>query len=180
MRAEAALLAALFSTAQALHQFAPRSLNESAASDATPKRYIVELKSRAHGSRVASKASSGLPGLRVVKQFDSDIFPGIAVECDRGCTAESIQSSLDGSDDEPVVASVYKSQMLQLLPTAEGESFSDDAAAVNYSVHGLTGVQNLHEDGILGEGAVVAIVDSGVQYTHPAVSCRLAAVPDMT
>ncbi|KAF4814461.1 Minor extracellular protease vpr [Colletotrichum siamense] len=169
MRAEAALLAALFSTAQALHRFAPRSLNESAASDATPKRYIVELKSRAHGSRVASKASSGLPGLRVVKRFDSDIFPGIAVECDHGCTAESIQSSLDGSDDEPVVASVYKSQMLQLLPTVEGESFSDDAAAVNYSVHGLTGVQNLHEDGILGEGAVVAIVDSGVQYTHPAL-----------
>ncbi|KAI8296117.1 Minor extracellular protease vpr [Colletotrichum sp. SAR 10_98] len=169
MRAEAALIAALLSTANALHQFAPRSLNESAASDATPKRYIVELKSRAHGSRVASKASSGLPGLRVVKQFDSDIFPGIAVECDHGCTAESIQSSLDGSDGEPVVASVYKSQMLQLLPTVEGESFSDDAAAVNYSVHGLTGVQNLHEDGILGEGAVVAIVDSGVQYTHPAL-----------
>ncbi|KAF4896992.1 Minor extracellular protease vpr [Colletotrichum viniferum] len=169
MRAEAALLAALFSTAQALNQFAPRSLNDSAASDATPKRYIVELKSRAHGSRVASKASTGLPGLRVVKQFDSDIFPGIAVECDHGCTAESIQSSLDGSDDEPVVASVYKSQMLQLLPTVEGESFSDDAAAVNYSVHGLTGVQNLHEDGILGEGAVVAIVDSGVQCTHPAL-----------
>ncbi|KAI8280876.1 hypothetical protein K4K60_004540 [Colletotrichum sp. SAR11_57] len=169
MRAEAALIAALFSTANALHQFAPRSLNESAASDATPKRYIVELKSRAHGSRVASKASSGLPGLQVVKRFDSDIFPGIAVECDHGCTAESIQSSLDGSDDEPVVASVYKSQMLQLLPTVEGESFSDDAAAVNYSVHGLTGVQNLHEDGILGEGAVVAIVDSGVQYTHPAL-----------
>ncbi|KAJ5020048.1 Minor extracellular protease vpr [Colletotrichum sp. SAR 10_99] len=169
MRAEAALIAALLSTANALHQFAPRSLNESAASDATPKRYIVELKSRAHGSRVASKASSGLPGLRVVKQFDSDIFPGIAVECDHGCTAESIQSSLDGSDGEPVVASVYKSQMLQLLPTVEGESFSDDAAAVDYSVHGLTGVQNLHEDGILGEGAVVAIVDSGVQYTHPAL-----------
>ncbi|KAK2760612.1 serine endopeptidase [Colletotrichum kahawae] len=109
MRAETTLLGLLLSTAQALHQFAPRSLNDTAASDATPKRYIVELKSRAHGSRVASKASSGLSGLRVVKQFDSDIFPGIAVECDHGCTAASIQSSLDASDDEPVVACVYKS-----------------------------------------------------------------------
>ncbi|KAF9871849.1 hypothetical protein CkaCkLH20_10783 [Colletotrichum karsti] len=168
MRAATGFLA-LLGTAQAVHQFRPRSVNDAGPSDVTPRRYIVELKSRLHGSRVASKAASGFPGLRVVKQFDSDIFPGLAVECDSECTVDSIRASLDNFADETVVASVYKSQVLQLLPTVEGESFSDDAAAQNYSVHGLTGVEKLHEDGILGEGAIVAIVDSGVQYTHPAL-----------
>lgn len=171
MRTRAALVALLGATgtAEAVHQFLPRSLNETGPSDAAPKRYIVEYKSRAHGSRIAAKVAAGFPGLRVVKQFDSDIFPGVTIECERDCSADSVKTALNG-DEEPVVASVYKSQVLQILPTVEGESFSDDAAALNYSVHGLTGVEKLHEDGILGEGATVAIVDSGVQYTHPAVS----------
>ncbi|WYZ46658.1 hypothetical protein EsH8_IX_000883 [Colletotrichum jinshuiense] len=170
MRTRAALVALLGATgtAEAVHQFLPRSLNETGPSDAAPKRYIVEYKSRAHGSRIAAKVAAGFPGLRVVKQFDSDIFPGVTIECERDCSADSVKTALNG-DDEPVVASVYKSQVLQILPTVEGESFSDDAAALNYSVHGLTGVEKLHEDGILGEGATVAIVDSGVQYTHPAL-----------
>ncbi|KXH59614.1 subtilase [Colletotrichum salicis] len=170
MRATGTAIAALlFGAAEALHQFASRSLNDSTGpSDPAPKRYIVEYKSRAHGSRVAAKVAAGFPGLRVVKQFDSDIFPAVTVECDGGCSAESVRSALDDGD-EPVVATVYKSQVMQILPTVEGESYSDDAAALNYSVHGLTGVEKLHEDGVLGEGAIVAIVDSGVQYTHPAL-----------
>lgn len=165
-----AVAALLFGAAEALHQFAPRSLNDTTGpSDPAPKRYIVEYKSRAHGSRVAAKVAAGFPGLRVVKQFDSDIFPAVTVECDGGCSPESVKSALDDGD-EPVVATVYKSQVMQILPTVEGESYSDDAAALNYSVHGLTGVEKLHENGVLGEGAIVAIVDSGVQYTHPAVS----------
>lgn len=174
MRTGTALLSLLGATSsvQAAQHFG-RSLNETGPSDAAPRRYIVELKSRVHGTRVASKAAAGVPGLRVVKHFDSDIFPGVTVECEHECTAESVKAALDGSESETIVASVYKSQILQLLPTLEGESFSDDAAAVNYSVHGLTGVEQLHEDGVLGEGATVAIVDSGVQYTHPAVSGSL-------
>ncbi|EXF83068.1 subtilase [Colletotrichum fioriniae PJ7] len=170
MRATGTAIAALlFGAAEALHQFAPRSLNDTTGpSDPAPKRYIVEYKSRAHGSRVAAKVAAGFPGLRVVKQFDSDIFPAVTVECDGGCSPESVKSALDDGD-EPVVATVYKSQVMQILPTVEGESYSDDAAALNYSVHGLTGVEKLHENGVLGEGAIVAIVDSGVQYTHPAL-----------
>lgn len=33
----------------------------------------------------------------------------------------------------------------------------------------MTGVDKLHEQGILGKGVKVGIVDTGTEYTHPAV-----------
>ncbi|KAF6826520.1 serine endopeptidase [Colletotrichum plurivorum] len=172
MRVRLTLLALLAAAATA-DTVRPSGRSSDDTAGPAPKRFIVELKSRIHSSRVAarSETSVGIPGLRVVKQFDSDIFPGVTVECEREvvCTAESVRAALDASADEPVVVSVFRAQVLQLLPTLEGESFADDAAAPDYSVHGLTGVEKLHEEGVLGEGATVAVVDSGVQYTHPAL-----------
>lgn len=128
----------------------------------------MELKSRAQCTRFFDKVA-GTAGLKVVKQFDSDLFPGVSVECDHACTEESLKAALDDNSDDVAVATVYKSTRIRILDTIKGESFSDDAAASNYSVHGITGVEQLHRDGVLGAGATVAIVDSGVQYTHPAV-----------
>ncbi|KAI5860037.1 subtilisin-like protein [Durotheca rogersii] len=134
-----------------------------------PPRYIVELTSRALKARVVEKVA-GLSGLRIVKEFDSDLFPGVSIECDSNYDAGSLKDALDEQNGDPIVASVYKSTIVRLLPPLlEGESFADDAAALNYSVHHSTGVEKLHEAGIVGEGATIAIVDSGVQYTHPAL-----------
>jgi hypothetical protein len=167
-----ALLALLGAASYAsADQFASRrSPNEPAtgSSNAIPRRFIIELRSRAHGALAVDKIA-GLAGLHVYKRFDSDIFPGVSVECDHECNADSLRAALDGDEGEEIVASVFQSSRMQLLPTIKGESFSDDAAASNYSVHGSTGVQELHDAGITGHGAVVAVVDSGVQYTHPAV-----------
>lgn len=175
MRATRTLLALLGATSSAwatVHFPSRRDLNETSPSpgNTVPRRYIVELKSRAQCTRFFDKVA-GTAGLKVIKQFDSDLFPGVSVECDHACTEDSLRAALDGaSGDDPAVATVYKSTRVRILDTVKGESFSDDAAASNYSVHGITGVEKLHEDGISGAGAVVAIVDSGVQYTHPAVS----------
>ncbi|KAI1101567.1 subtilisin-like protein [Jackrogersella minutella] len=183
MRATNSLLALLLGasgSAWGLQPLSRRDPNNVAkiGDSATPRRFIVELKSRAQRAHISSKVA-GLPGLHVVKEFDSDLFPGMSIECDGHCNAESLTDALDADEDSPVVASVYKSTMVRLLsPAFEGESFSDDAAASNYSVHGSTGVEKLHQAGIIGEGAVVAIVDSGVQYTHPALGGGIG--PDFT
>ncbi|OTA98137.1 hypothetical protein M426DRAFT_259709 [Hypoxylon sp. CI-4A] len=174
MRVSNSLLALLIgasSSAWGAQSFSRRDVNDTAkvGHDATPRRFIVELKTRAHRANVSAKIA-GLPGLRVVKEFDSDLFPGVSVECDGHCNAESLTTVLDAGEDSAIVASVYRSTLVRLLPSAiEGESFSNDAAAANYSVHGSTGVDKLHEAGIIGEGATIAVVDSGVQYTHPAL-----------
>lgn len=172
MRATRTLLALLGATSSAWATVdfpSRRDLNETSShGDTVPRRYIVELKSRAQCTRFSEKVA-GTAGLKVVKQFDSDLFPGVSVECDHACTAESLRAALDDSSDDAAVATVYKSTRIRILDTIKGESFSDDAAASNYSVHGITGVEKLHEDGILGAGALVAIVDSGADYNHPAV-----------
>ena len=169
--AAAIVLLSILSDALANHFPLRRSFKDpatAAPAHAAPRRFIIELNSRSQESTIVEKIAN-LPGLRVVKQFDSDIFPGVAVECEHSCSDASLRAVLDDSDDGPVVASVYQSTVMQLLPTVRGESFSDDAAAANYSVHGMTGVEKLHQAGVFGDGATVAIVDSGVQYTHPAV-----------
>ena len=172
MRATRTLLVLLCATSSAWAVDFPsrRDLNEtgSSPSDTVPRRFIVELKSRAQCTRFFDKVAA-TAGLRVVKQFDSDLFPGVSVECDHDCTPESLRAALDDSSSDAAVATVYKSTRVRILDTVKGESFSDDAAASNYSVHGITGVEKLHGDGIFGAGATVAIVDSGVEYTHPAV-----------
>lgn len=173
------LLLAASGSAQSAEFISRRDLNGTLkiGENATPRRFIVELKSRAHRAHVSAKVT-GLPGLRVVKEFDSDLFPGVSIECESHCSAESLTDALDADEDGPVVASVYRSTLVRLLPPAiEGESFSNDAAAANYSVHGSTGVEKLHQAGIIGEGAIIAVVDSGVQYTHPAVKSSVRNLP---
>lgn len=59
------------------------------------------------------------------------------------------------------------------------------AQSANYSVHAQTGVDKLHAQGIYGTGVVIAIVDTGTQYTHPALGgcfgtgCKVAGGYDL-
>lgn len=57
-----------------------------------------------------------------------------------------------------------------VTPDATG----DDALAQNWTSHSATGVDKLHAQGILGEGVVVGVVDTGVYYPHPAVRILMA------
>ncbi|ROV95580.1 hypothetical protein VSDG_05298 [Cytospora chrysosperma] len=59
------------------------------------------------------------------------------------------------------------------------------AASANYSVHAQTGVDKLHAQGIYGDGVVIGVVDTGTQYTHPALGgcfgsdCKVAGGYDL-
>ena len=175
MRFTNALLVALSAAAVQSRSFRREDRSEKyTPDDATPRRYIIELDSRTRCARAAAKAAD-IPGVRIVKHFDSDIFPGVSVECSGACDTESLKAAFqepDDNDGSSAVVHVYKSQMIQLLPPAEEEDAGDvnlAAAGPDTTIHKATGVQNLHDAGILGEGATIAVVDSGIQYTHPAV-----------
>ncbi len=101
------------------------------------------------------------PGAKVRKVFESNIFSGVSIETDA--------DNLDTLNAISSVSKAWKSKLVPLNAPTVAQSYSDDAAAVNYSMHGLTGVDRLHAMGIKGKGAVVAVVDTGVDFTHPAV-----------
>jgi subtilisin family serine protease len=59
------------------------------------------------------------------------------------------------------------------LPEVRSEPMSKLDPAKTYSIHQYTGVDKAHAAGIKGKGAVVAIVDTGIEYTHTAVRLGL-------
>ncbi|KAK4159703.1 subtilisin-like serine protease [Cladorrhinum sp. PSN259] len=133
---------------------APRNSTEVA-----PKRFVVEVEDGANIDAVASKFSAS--GAKILRTFKADLFTGLSIEAE-GENIESLQS-VSG------VSQAWRVSKIHLGPIIRSTSFSDDAAAANYSVHEYTGVDKLHAAGIFGKGAVVAVVDTGTHYRHPAL-----------
>ncbi|KAK8097110.1 peptidase S8/S53 domain-containing protein [Apiospora kogelbergensis] len=126
-----------------------------------PKRFILEVKDGVSIETLAAKIESA--GVRVVKSFKSSaVFQGLSVE-----TNEDNINSLQQAFVE--VTKAWPISRIKLAPSTPQAAFSDDAAAANYSVHQWTGVDKAHAAGIFGKGATVAIVDTGTDYTHPAL-----------
>lgn len=96
------------------------------------------------------------------KSFDcSDIFAGLAIESD----SHNIDTlrQMDGVVNAWQMRSIPKSWVKKKATFAP-------SVKLNYSNHQWTGVDRLHAQGIRGKGATVAIVDTGIDYKHKAVS----------
>lgn len=83
---------------------------------------------------------------------------------------ETPKDNLDTLQEEESVIKAWQVKKVTLAPMKPLQTFGKEAAGINTSVHHMTGVDKLHADGVLGKGAVVAVVDTGVAYNHPAVS----------
>ncbi|KAK3372949.1 subtilisin-like serine protease, partial [Lasiosphaeria ovina] len=108
---------------------------------------------------LSSKFSAA--GAKVVRTFKTDVFSGLSIESD--------EQNVDSLQQLAGIAQAWPVGKIHLDPIVPVSTFSDDATAANYSVHAFTGVDTLHSAGIYGKGAVVAIVDTGTYYPHPAL-----------
>lgn len=112
------------------------------------------------------------PGTTILRTFDTDIFSGVSVE--------STGHNVDSLGKLDSVSQTWTSKIIQLDKSTPSHIWTTAEAATNatsgnYSVHVQTGVDKLHARGIYGEGAVIAIIDTGTQYTHPALGGCLGA-----
>ncbi|KAL5876555.1 hypothetical protein ACKVWC_005722 [Pyricularia oryzae] len=144
----------------------PRSTDETVT--ATTKKVMVECGRGASLSELSELITAA--GGSVVKTFDSDVFVGLSVETD---DADNIDRLV--RDGRGLAARSWPVGRVEVAPVQPSLAFGDDAAATNWSVHYSTGVDALHEQGVFGKGVRIAVIDSGVEYTHPALGGGLGA-----
>ncbi|KAG9231301.1 putative minor extracellular protease vpr [Amylocarpus encephaloides] len=125
-----------------------------------PKKFIVEF-AAGTDAQAAANAIGAPAGNKVLKVFDSDVFKGAAIEAP--------DENVDSLQAQDPVLKAWTTKRIQLAPPIAQKSFSETATGQNYSTHAMTGVDKLHEAGILGKGVVVAVVDTGIDYNHPAL-----------
>jgi hypothetical protein len=100
------------------------------------------------------------------KEFDcSDVFSGLAIE-----TYTDNVDSLRAMDG---VINVWPLKSVPLAPIPKKTKIFPGTTRSNYSMHQWTGVDRLHAAGVRGQGATVAIIDTGIDYTHSAVRAQL-------
>ncbi|ORX48325.1 subtilisin-like protein [Hesseltinella vesiculosa] len=135
-------------------------------------RYIVELNHHNTLPNFVQTFSQSLDNAHVHEQFSHPIFSGMSFSLNgpSDADAEKLHSLLDSDD----VVAIYPSRAVQ-RPSIQAQPL---AADVPYSAeqiqqmmpHSLTQVDRVHSElGNTGKGIVVGVIDSGVDYLHPAL-----------
>lgn len=106
--------------------------------------------------------------VKILKTYDSDVFKGLSIE--------SGEHNLDTLNEVAEVEQAWPASYIE-LPTIEVQELGKISNAANYSVHQTTGVDKVHAAGYRGKGVKVAVVDTGVDYNHPAVSLLFFSYP---
>ncbi|KAL0930014.1 serine endopeptidase [Colletotrichum truncatum] len=137
------------------------------------RQYIVEVSSVDHIKPVADSIDHGISCLQDAKiylrhQYESLIFPGISVRIDNSDNAEmdyiKCLNSITG------VVKTWRSESYSAASRNESNNASASSSPIGSNTfHSLTGVKQLHDRGIFGQGLTIAIVDEGIDYYHPAL-----------
>ncbi|KAJ0108571.1 hypothetical protein J7T55_015005 [Diaporthe amygdali] len=153
----AGLLYVLPSLGSAQPFAARQAPEETNVTTTVPRSYIIEY---ASGSTKARRDVALAADIKVVKDFETDVFSGASIETDN----HNVDSLLNLAG----VVRAWPNKRVTLSPV-EGLTSIGDAAAGNYTTHNATGVSKLHDRGIFGQGVKVGVVDSGTWYKHPAL-----------
>ncbi|RSL59542.1 hypothetical protein CEP54_007251 [Fusarium duplospermum] len=97
--------------------------------------------------------------------FDSEVFRGVSFD-----VKNATNNTLAEIEALPEVSKIWPAAYFH-LPVEGSAAVADSDSRLKYpawSVHNDTNVAAMHQAGHFGEDVVIAIVDSGIDYTHPA------------
>ncbi|QRV96031.1 minor extracellular protease vpr protein [Ceratobasidium sp. AG-Ba] len=94
---------------------------------------------------------------------DSEIWNGVTVQVNDPSDLVEIARAAG-------VTSVHRNYIRELPrnPASEGGS-SNPVVPDKFSTHQMTGVDKMHAKGVFGNGITIGIIDTGVDYLHPAL-----------
>lgn len=146
--------------------------------NAATNKYIVEIEK---GSIAYMTRQFALPSSRnstYFRQFDcGDLFNGVVIETEI--------DNVDTLSAVHGVANVWPMKTIPMASAIQQVKAAPDPKNHNYSVHQWTGVDQLHARGIRGKGVTIAIIDTGLDYTHEALGgcfgpgCKVAGGYDL-
>lgn len=148
-----------------------------------PNAYIIEFQPDFHPSlhplqRFAQTPIGIKAGYQIRHEYNSsDLFLGVSVSFETNVDLDSVRKA-NGVKNAWHVALVPRPQpyFTNGSPKVQSASVSGNTTLPNLrGVSGVnqplvsTNVQKLHDQGIRGKGVQIAIIDSGVDYRHPAL-----------
>ncbi|KAG9597015.1 subtilisin-like protein, partial [Aureobasidium melanogenum] len=114
--------------------------------------------------------------------LSSSLFKGLSFHVDTGLDQAVVASDIQAM---PIVRkvwpiSLYDTQDFATAPYTNGSNST--TSSDTFSTHLMGHVDRLHAEGLTGNGTFVAIIDTGVDYLHPALGgcfgpgCKIAHV----
>ncbi|KAI9170583.1 peptidase [Paramyrothecium foliicola] len=155
-----------------------------ANSIALPKAYFVQIATDSTDltpSTLEEKAAELTIPIQLRQRFsDKTVFYGVSVALENDDDVEKLRAVPGVEKVFPVQQIEHKRPTIPEARTTTGRStFRRNepisvskcaSGAVDWnSPHAMTGVDQVHAEGILGEGVRVAILDTGIDYLHPAL-----------
>ncbi|KND92962.1 Thermophilic serine proteinase [Tolypocladium ophioglossoides CBS 100239] len=141
----------------------PDRLGSDATGDGATQKYIIEVEKGFSIAKLARHAPArALEAAPYYREFNcSGLFSGLVIE-EKTENFDTLQS-IDG------IINAWPARVLPLPPVTHHPPFAPQDHPLNYSMHRWTGVDKLHDAGIRGRGVKVAVIDTGVDYTHQAL-----------
>ncbi|CAE6533031.1 unnamed protein product [Rhizoctonia solani] len=151
-----------------------KSVKHVSTAPIVPNSYIVELSAGSHLKRGFASPHEELyhdlkhrdTNWEVTKEYSEDLLTGAAVKL--GSDADLVK--LAEASGVQSITPVY----LHAPPKPVSQQVMKDATDATapkdvFSTHIMTGVDKLHAEGIYGKGITIGIIDTGVDYNHPAL-----------
>ncbi|KAK2759501.1 hypothetical protein FQN54_002980 [Arachnomyces sp. PD_36] len=156
--------------------WSPASAATSSAQQAVPGSYIVEFEDSDQSPDIFYSTLSR-SNIGVTRRLDlsSSLFKGASFQLDDVTNEKSALDAIASLGNVKRITPNY----IYSLPDDKVWSIGGGAAARDppsersetpetpYAPHVMTGVDKLHKEGYTGKGIKIAIIDSGVDYTHP-------------
>ncbi|KAG9127746.1 hypothetical protein FRC07_010198, partial [Ceratobasidium sp. 392] len=142
-----------------------RTIQHRSTTNIVPGSYIVQLKTGLHLKRGFSSPHEELyhdlktrgATWETTREYADGLFTGAAIKL--GSQFDLAKLAQAAGVERPE----------RNAPTVVGTGNISPEVVESSSTHKMTGVDKLHAKGIYGQGITVGIIDTGIDYTHPAL-----------